>query len=414
MRLLRSPLLWALGVAVLVAVAVITWISLRQHEAVTPPRTVFRFVPTSFAALPGWSRSDPSGTLVAFRRSCAEILKRPSGAQMGVDGYAGEASDWFPPCKAVRTRPVSSAEARAFFETWFVPVEVDRPARFTGYYEPELSGSRVPTQRYRVPIYGRPRDLLSADLGAFRHNLEGEHIWGRVEGTKLVPYPTRAEIDAYGLATAPVLLYTDDPVSAFFLQIQGSGLVKLNTGEMLRLGYAAKNGRAYTPVGRVLIAQGALERKNVSMQSIRVWLDAHPHDAQRVMEADQSFVFFDLAPLGDPALGSPGTEGIPIAAQASLAVDPYFHALGTPIYVATVVPDADPAKPDHQFQRLLIAQDTGGAIKGPARGDIFFGAGRDAEAIAGRLNARGQFFVFVPKAVTAALGHGKDIPDARP
>jgi len=392
----RSALLWALIVANLVAIAGVIWISLRNRQAEAPPPLTFRLVPTNFANLPGWTAGDPRAALEAFRRSCAEIAKRPLAQPMGWAGYAGTVSAWLPACKALPAPVVSDANARAF----------------TGYYEPELSGSRLPTPRYRVPIYGRPRDLISADLGAFRQSLEGQHVWGRVEGMKLVPYATRADIDARGLAAAPVLLYTDDPVSAFFLQIQGSGLVKLNTGETLRLAYAAKNGRPYTPVGRVLIAKGALERKSVSMQSIRGWLHAHPEDAKRVMEADQSFVFFELAPLGDPALGSPGTEGIPIAAQASLAVDPRFHAFGTPVYVATTIPDPDPAKPDRGFEKLLIAQDTGGAIKGAARGDIFFGAGKDAEAIAGRLNAHGQFFVLVPKATAAALGSGKDFPDA--
>jgi membrane-bound lytic murein transglycosylase A len=293
-----------------------------------------------------------------------------------------------------------------------VPVSVDRPAHFTGYYEPELSGSRLPAPRYHVPIYGRPKDLVTVDLGSFRRALQGEHIAGRLEGTKLVPYATRGDIDAHGLPTAPVLLYTDDPVSAFFLQIQGSGLVKLTSGETVRLAYAGKNGRPYTPIGRVLIAQGALARKDVSLQTIRAWLNAHPSAAPSVMEADQSFVFFEIAPLGDPTLGSPGTEGAPLTPGGSLAVDERFHPFGAPIYVATTVPDPNPAKPDQSFQRLLIAQDTGGAIKGPARGDIFFGAGAYAEAIAGRLNAHGEFFVLVPKAAAAALGAGKAFPEA--
>ena len=408
MTLLRSRLVWALLAANLLAIAAVTWFSL-VNQAVEAP---LRFVPRSFAALPGWAAGDPRAALEAFRRSCAEIVKRAPSEPMGLSGYAGTAALWLSPCKALPSSTVSATDARSFFETWFAPVLIDRTAHFTGYYEPELSGSRLPTQRYRVPIYGRPKDLVSADLGGFRHTLEGEHIYGRIDGTKLVPYATRADIDAHGLAGAPILLYTDDPVSAFFLQIQGSGLVKLNDGEILRLSYAAKNGRPYTPIGRVLIAQGALDRKSVSMQTIRAWLDAHPSAARSVMEADESFVFFELAPLGDPALGSAGTEGVPLTQTASLAVDTRFHPLGAPVYVATNVPDPDPAKSDRSFQRLLIAQDTGGAIKGPARGDIFFGAGADATAIAGRLNAHGQFFVLIPKAAAAALGVGKEFPDA--
>ena len=405
----RSGLAWALVAANLFAIAALAWITCSRKAAEAPP---LRLVPTAFAALPGWSTGDPHNAMDAFRRSCAVIAKHRPSEPMGWNGYAGAAALWLAPCMALPSATVSAGDARAYFEKWFAPILVDRPAHFTGYYEPELSGSRLPTPHYRVPIYGRPKDLVTVDLGSFRHALEGEHVAGRIEGTKLVPYATRADIDAHGLPTAPILLYTDDVVSAFFLQIQGSGLVKLNDGEILRLGYAAKNGRPYTPIGRVLIAQGALDRKDVSLQTIRAWLNAHPSAAPSVMEADQSFVFFEIAPLGDPALGSPGTEGVPLTPAASLAIDERFHPFGAPIYVATTVPDPNPAKPDQSFQRLLIAQDTGGAIKGSARGDIFFGAGAAAEAIAGRLNAHGQFFVLVPKAAAAALGKGKEYPDA--
>jgi membrane-bound lytic murein transglycosylase A len=407
----RSRLAWALVAANLLAIAAIAWITWSSQPVETPP---FRLVPVNFAALPGWASGDPHSALEAFRRSCAVIAKHPPTQEMGWAGYAGSTALWLAPCHALPSTAVSARDARVFFETWFTPVLVDRPAHFTGYYEPHLSGSRLPTPRFRVPIYGRPKDLVTADLGQFRHAFEGEHVAGRIEGTKLVPYATRAEIDAHGLATAPIILYTDDPVSAFFLQIQGSGLAKLNDGEVVRLAYAAKNGRPYTPIGRVLIAQGALDRKNVSLQTIRAWLAAHPLAAQQVMEADESFVFFEIAPLGDPALGSAGTEGVPLTQGASLAVDERFHPFGVPIYVATTVPDPNPAKPDRAFQRLMIAQDTGGAIKGPARGDIFFGTGADAEAIAGRLNAHGQFFVLMPKAAAAALGAGKEFPDTPP
>jgi membrane-bound lytic murein transglycosylase A len=405
----RARLAWALVGANLIAVAALVWLSSSNQPVEAPP---FRMVPVGFAALPGWSMGDPRKALDAFRRSCAAIAKRPPSEPMGWRGYAGTAALWLAPCNALPSATASAADARSFFEKWFAPVRVDRPAHFTGYYEPELSGSRLPTPRYRVPIYGRPEDLVTVDLGSFQHAFEGEHIAGRVEGTKLVPYAARADIDAHGLPAARILLYTDDPVSAFFLQIQGSGLVKLSDGTIVRLAYAAKNGRAYTPIGRVLIAQGALDRKNVSLQTIRAWLNTHPADAQRVMEADQSFVFFEIAPMGDPALGSPGTEGVPLTPGASLAVDERFHPFGAPVYVATTIPGPNAAKPDRRFQNLLIAQDTGGAIKGSARGDIFFGAGSDAEAIAGRLNAHGQFFVLIPKAAAAALGPGKDFPDA--
>jgi len=405
--LLRSPLAWSLVVANLIAIAAVAWISHSNEPAEIRP---FRVTPVSFGALPGWRESDPQIALEAFRRSCAVMAKRPPAEAMGWNGYAGRAGQWLSACNALSR--AASGNARAYFEKWFVPVEIDRPAHFTGYYEPLLSGSPMRSARYRIPVYGRPIDLVTADLGEFRHALAGEHIAGRLDGTKLVPFPARADIDAHGLPTAPILLYADDPVSVFFLQIQGSGLVRFPDGKIMRLTYAGKNGRPYTPIGRVLIAQGALDRKAVSLQTIRTWLAAHPAAANAVMESDQSFVFFEMAPLGDSALGSSGTEGVPLTAGASLAVDPQLHPMGMPVYVATTIPDTDPAKPDHAFQRLLIAQDTGGAIKGTARGDIFFGAGASAEAIAGRLNAHGRFFVLLPKPAAAALGESKEFPDA--
>jgi membrane-bound lytic murein transglycosylase A len=407
--LLRSPLAWSLVVANLIAIAAISWISVSKEPAEAP---VFRLVPVSFAALPGWRDDDPRTAAEAFRRSCSVIAKLPPAEAMGWDGYAGRIGQWIPACNALPSGIATAATLRAYFEKWFVAVEVDQPAHFTGYYEPLLSGSRTASTRFNVPVYGRPSDLVTADLGEFRHTLAGEHIAGRLDGTKFVPYATRAEIDAHGLATAPTLLYADDAVSVFFLQIQGSGLVRFPDGKIMRLAYAGKNGRPYTPIGRMLIAQGALDRKYVSLQTIRAWLAAHPTAAKALMEADQSYVFFDIAALGDPSFGSPGTEGVPLTAGASLAVDPRLHPMGAPVYVATTTPDVEAAKPDRVFQRLLIAQDTGGAIKGAARGDIYFGPGAAAEAIAGRLNARGQFFVLVPKAAAAALGDGKDFPDA--
>jgi membrane-bound lytic murein transglycosylase A len=408
--LLRSRLAWLLIGANLLAILVVAWLT--QPSEPPPEAPSFRIKPVGFDMLPGWAQSDPRRTLEAFRRSCVIILNLPAGQGMGWENYAGTAATWWPICASLPGSNLSAPALRAFFEKWFTPLAIGGAAHFTGYYEPELTGSWFPTARYNVPVYGRPQDLITADLGTFRHTLTGEHISGRLEGAKLVPYPDRADIDAHGLSTAPILLYTDDPVSMFFLQIQGSGRVKLSDGKILRLSFAARNGRPYTSIGRVLVEQGALARKDVSLQSIRAWLAAHGSSAQSVMEADQSYVFFSLEPLGDPSLGSTGTEGVALTPGASIAVDPRLHPFGAPVYVSTNIPDADPAKPERGFEKLLIAQDTGGAIRGPARGDIFLGAGRDAEAVAGRLNAHGQFFVLVPKAAAAALGPSKEFPDA--
>jgi membrane-bound lytic murein transglycosylase A len=323
-------------------------------------------------------------------------------------------AQWLPTCRAAPSDPVSAGAARAFFETWFSPLAIGAGSAtsglFTGYYEPELAGSWRQTQGFRVPIYGLPGDLVSVDLGRFRSDLAGRRIEGRLDGDRLVPYPTRAEIDAQGLVEARTLLYADDPVSVFFLHIQGSGRVRFSDGSIERLAFAGTNGWPYTAIGRILVARGALDFPNVSLQTIRAWLRAHPLDARRVMEADRSFVFFSLAPLGNPALGSPGTEGVPLTPAASLAVDGRLHPLGAPVYLSTTVPDINPSRPDRNFATLLVAQDTGGAIRGPVRGDVFWGFGALAQEIAGRMKSRGRFFVLVPKPVAAACAPYKDFP----
>ena len=229
---------------------------------------------------------------------------------------------------------------------------------------------------------------------------------------RLEPYPDRASIDADGLKTAPILFYADDPIAVFFLHIQGSGRVAFDDGSMARVAYAAQNGQPYTAIGRTLIAEGAIPRAEVSLQSIRAWLKAHPAQARRVMETNRSYVFFRETPLADPALGSAGSEGVPLTPGASLAVDLRLHPLGLPVFVAASAPDPDPDRPDRPLDRLLIAQDTGGAIRGPVRGDVFWGFGADAQAIAGRMKAHGRMYVLLPNAVADRLGARKAFPDA--
>src|SRR5205814_720937 len=182
----------------------------------------------------------------------------------------------------------------------------------------------------------------------------------------------------------------DDPFGAFFLHIQGSGRARLDNGSMLRLAYAGQNGRPYAPIGRLLIARGDIDREHMSMQAIRAWLAMHPRDARTVMESDQSYVFFRELPIGDPLLGSPGTEGVPLTPEASIAIDPAVLALGVPMYVVAQAPAAGSGGQLFRFAHLCIAQDTGGAIKGVARGDIFWGFGARAESIAGRMKSGGS------------------------
>jgi len=319
---------------------------------------------------------------------------------MGGSGYAGHAGDWQGICSSL-PQTTDRAQARGWFENSFVPFAVStgfrRKALFTGYYEPVIHASRKRLGAYATPIYGVPRDLATADLGLFRRDLAGVRISGHVVGARFIPFPPRAVIDAGGLNTAPVLLYANDPVAVFFLHIQGSGRAQVDDGSMLRLAYAGQNGRPYTPIGRVLIEKGAIDRSQMSMQAIRAWLLGHPKNARPIMESDESYVFFREMPIGDPHLGSPGTEGVPLTPEASIAVDPALHALGVPMYVTT---DA-PADGVHRFSCICVAQDTGGAIKGGARADIFWGFGARAESIAGRMKSTGSLYVLLPKALAA-------------
>ncbi len=358
-----------------------------------------RLARTTFADLPDWSDGDPRAALAAFQRSCAALTAQPAAKSIGT--YAGTVADWRAPCRAAAQSPPDAAAARKFFEHWFTPLTVSAGAvkdgLFTGYYEPQLQASRHRHGRYQTPVYGLPADLVSVDLGAFRPALAGEHIAGRIMGHRLVPYATRGEIDAKGLG-APPLFYGDDPVAVFFLHIQGSGRVVFDDGTTARVAYAGENGQPYTAIGRTLIAQGALARGQVSLQTIRAWLVAHPDKARAVMESDASFVFFKEAPLGDPALGSPGAETVVLTPGASIAVDPRIHPLGVPFFVATTMPDS--GKP---LRRLFVAQDIGGAIRGPLRADLFWGFGSEAEAIAGAMKQSGRLAVLLPKPVAARL-----------
>lgn len=350
-----------------------------------------------FDALPGWRDTRPDAALSSFKRSCAVLAARPDTAPMSGAGYAGTAGDWREVCAR------AGGDAQNFFEQNFTPFAVGTgDGLFTGYFEPEIRGSRTRGGAYQTPVYGLPPDLVRADLGRFIPKLKGEHISGKVEGNALVPYASRAQINATGLANTRVLFYTDDAVAFFFLQIQGSGRVVFDDGTSARIGYAGENGRPYMAIGRTLIAEGALTKETVSLQTIRAWLLANPARARAVMEGNESYIFFRETPLGDTALGSTGSMGVALTPLASLAVDQRIHALGAPLYFAAQGPD-----PVHG---LVVAQDIGGAIRGAVRGDIFFGFGPEAEHRAGAMKASGQLFVLLPNALAAKVGVSKVWP----
>ena len=350
-----------------------------------PQEEKLRLTAVTFADLPAWSTSDASAALSAFRRSCVKLQTLPPKTAMA---YAGTAGDW----RSVCEHAAAARDARGFFENTFSPYTIgDADGLVTGYYEPLLNGSRTRHGAYQTPVYGVPDDLISIDLGLFRPEWKGERIAGRLDGRRLLPFPSRAEIDR-APPRARVLFYGDDPVAVFFLHIQGSGRVWLDDGTILRVNYAGQNGQPYTPIGRILIHDYGVPREGMSMQVIAAWLKTHPQLARKVMESDASFVFFEERPVGDAALGPEGTQGVPLTPKGSIAVDAHIHPFGAPLYIA-----------GDGLANLFVAQDTGGAIRGAARADIFFGFGAGAEGAAGTLKAQARFYVLLPKGVTPKL-----------
>ena len=372
---------------------------------VAPPLLRLDAVP--FAELEAWTERDPRPALQAFSRSCAAFATRPDDAPLGGVNYAGSAGEWRQVCGKAELTPIDSPEAaRAFFESEFVPYRVvpgSGAGLFTGYYEPQLRGSRTRQGPYQTPLYGVPLDLVSVDLGLFRETLRGQRLVGKVLDGRLIPYPARAEIED-GFSVAIPILFVDDPIDAFFLQIQGSGRVLLDDGTVVRAAYAAQNGRPYTAIGAILIQRGELERQAVSMQTIRAWLLQHPEEAKQLMNANASYVFFREQPIGDASLGALGAQGVPLTPEASLAVDLTVHALGVPVWIDTVAPDPDTTKPDRTFRQLLVMQDTGGAIRGPVRGDVYWGYSAEAGSVAGRMRSEGRMIVLLPRSIASRLG----------
>jgi membrane-bound lytic murein transglycosylase A len=353
---------------------------------------------TGFDRLPGWEADHLSEAFPAFLASCSLLLEHPEKALPEEEGVSGRQSDWRQVCSAARTlgRPDDS-EARRFFETNFVPFQLgnhgETEGLFTGYFEIELKGSRRRGGSYLTPIYRRPPDLVMVDLGLFRTALQGQRIAGRVVEGTLHPYDSRADIakgvlDRRGLE----LFWLDDPIGAFFLEIQGSGRILLPDGSVMRVGYDGQNGHPYVPLGRILAERGALSAERISMQAIRAWLEAHPDEAQTVMNENPSYVFFREI-QGDRALGA---AGIPLTPGRSLAVDRNFLPLGVPLWL-----DADdPLEETGHLRRLMIAQDTGGAIRGPVRGDVFWGHGAQAAERAGTMKDKGSYYLLVPRGAT--------------
>ncbi len=365
------------------------------QQTPAPEDTVLRLDLTTFDKVPGWKADKLSEALQAFLRSCEKLETLPPGRKLGLSTGDSRISDWLPICTDARLiRPGNEPEARYFFESRFDPHLVLNNANarglFTGYYEPELRGAWQPDPTYRYPIYARPNDLISIDLGKFRPEMNEQRLAGRIEGARFVPYPTRADIEDGMLKGKQLeLLWVDSAIDAFFLHIQGSGRVVFPDGTMVRLGYAGRNGHRYTPIGRELVAIGAIPEKKVSLDTIKKWLVANPLAGSEIMERNKSYIFFHLID-GDGPIGS---QGVVLIAGRSLAVDKTHIPLGVPIWLNT----SEPGKSNKPLRRLVIAQDTGSAIKGPVRGDLFFGFGQAAGFKAGRMKERGTFYLLLPK-----------------
>lgn len=340
-----------------------------------PPKPGWK--PAEFSQLPDWASDNHAEAWRAFMASCKSLRRRAE--------WQGVCAD------ADRASP---AQARAFFESRLTPwIRDAAPGIVTGYYEPLLNGSRTRKGPYNYAAYAAPDDLLTIDLGDLRPDLKGQRLRGRLDGKKVVPYYSREQIEGGtgGLATSKPILYVDDAVELFFLMIQGSGRIRLDNGEMVHLNYADQNGYPYRSVGRYLIDQGEMKLEQASMQGIKAWALANPARLNELLNHNPSYIFFrETRATAD---GPDGALGVPLTAQRSIAVDPKFTPLGAPVWLVTTRPNST-----EPLRRLMLAQDTGGAITGANRADFFWGFGDEATREAGRMRQNGELYVLWPKA----------------
>ena len=337
----------------------------------------FVITPTTYDAIDGWKEDALHEALPVFKKSCKTLVKsvpkRPSIIKPSLDAWAEVCE------RAAHIQPQNESAASKFWEEWFVPFVIANDGKeeglITGYFEPLLFGSRQKKPPFTVPVYGVPDDLK-----------------------KGVPYYSRKEIEDGALEGKGLeILWVDSAVDLFFTHIQGSALVHLTDGSEIRIGYAGKNGHGYTAIGKTLIDIKAIEKKDVSMQSIKAWLKANPAKARHVMDSNASYVFFKEQ-KADAAVGA---QGIPLTNERSIAIDHRNLAYGLPVFLNTTLPSPDGR--ELPYKRLMIAQDTGGAIKGPVRADVFFGAGADAEWLAGHMKQKGRMVVLVPSSAVDSL-----------
>jgi membrane-bound lytic murein transglycosylase A len=338
-------------------------------------------------SLPGWRDDTGIDFASALRKSCPALTKRIDGSGLTLP------DDWRPLCDALATGEAPQTALARLTQAMAVG---DGTGLNTGYFEPQLEGSLTPTERFATPLYKRPADLIDVSLGDFRDTLKGQRTAGRLLGTKLVPYFDRGEIEDGALASKGLeLMWLADPYETFSLHIQGSGQVRLPDGSMIRVGYDGQNGHPYVGVGKLLRERGILGPGQATMDGILNWARTHPADGKALFRENKSFVFFRRVE-GDGPLGS---LNIPLTPERSIAVDPLFIPLGAPVWLNSRHSDPlDPQASAIPFAKLMVAQDTGGAIKGANRLDIFFGSGIRARALASSQSQRGSLTLLLPLA----------------
>lgn len=372
-------------------------------DKIMSQKSAISLIPVTFADLPGWAQDDHLSAYKAFLASCQAVIDRSNPAR----GAKASPRALAEMCRFAQASAgkMTKAGARLFFETHFKPKRVDQKIKeglLTGYYEPLLKGSRTQTAEYMAPVYRRPADLVNMVAESERGAKSASFTHMRQTTDGLKPYPTRAEIEQGALQGQGLeLLYFRDNVDVYFLQVQGSGRVELPNGDKIRISYDGKNGYPYTSIGRELIDAGTFTPDNMSLKALANWLKADRKRAEPVMWKNQSYVFFREL-QGDEADSAKGALGSPLHTGRSLAIDTSYHALGLPIYVSS--PELKHATAEGGFHRLMIAHDVGSAIKGPERGDIFFGSGDKAGRVAGVTKHPGHFFVLEPAPLMEASG----------
>lgn len=362
--------------------------TVKPNGSVTPPAKPGEWMRSAqFDTLPGWQTDDLRQAWQPYLDSCEVVGRKP---------------DWREVCALARLVDASDVAAiRNYFETNFEPhqlINADGAEQglITGYYEPLLHGARKRGGRYQTPLYAVPDDLLTIDLGTAYPDLKNARLRGKLVGNKVVPYPSRGELLQSTSLSGKELFWVDDAVEAFFLQVQGSGRVQLADGkEVVRVAYADQNGHPYKSIGRYLVDKGELTLDQASAQGIRAWITRNPTREAELFNANPSYVFFREEKLADPSRGPKGSLGLALTPERSIAVDTNYVPLGAPVFLATTLPNSD--KP---LQRLVLAHDTGGAIRNPVRADYFWGFGSDAAENAGRMKQRGLMWVLLPKSQT--------------